>query len=136
MSWKHKHLSAYSNEQSELLQITQTNEPHCTILEDCTNVDTNISTNVVPIPCDIALELIGPSIWTLYFDGSRNKEGEGASCLLINPHGNKMKIACRLEFECMNNVAEYKALLQGLKKALDLNIKCIEVFRDSQIITR
>ena len=34
---------ADSNKQSELLQITQTDEPHCTILEDCTNVDTNNS---------------------------------------------------------------------------------------------
>ena len=32
-----------SNEQSELLQITQTDDPYYTILEDCTNVDTNIS---------------------------------------------------------------------------------------------
>ena len=47
-----------------------------------------------------------------------------------------MMIACRLEFECTNNVAEYEALLQGLRKALDLNIKCIEVFRDSQIVAR
>ena len=45
-------------------------------------------------------------------------------------------IACRLEFECTNNVAEYKALVQGLRKALNLNIKCIEVFRDSQIVSR
>ena len=29
---------ADSNEQSELLQITQDDEPHCTILEDCTNL--------------------------------------------------------------------------------------------------
>ena len=46
-----------------------------------------------------------------------------------------MKITCHLEFECTNNVAEYEALVQGLKKALDLNIKCIEVFEDSQIVT-
>ena len=45
-------------------------------------------------------------------------------------------IACRLEFECTNNVAEYEALLKGLRKALDLNIKCIEVFGDSQIVSR
>ena len=115
-----------SNEQSELLQITQTDEPHCTILEDCTNVDTNNSSEIVPIPYGFALELTDPSIWTLYFDGSRNKEGAGVGCLLIDPHSNKTKIACRLEFECTNNVAEYKALVQGLIKALDLNIKCIE----------
>ena len=84
---------AYSNEQSELLQITQTNEPHYTILEDYTNVDTNNSSEIVPIPCGFSLELTDPSIWTLYFDGSRNKEGAGASCLLIDPHGNKTMIA-------------------------------------------
>ena len=46
-----------------------------------------------------------------------------------------MRIACHLKFECTNNVVEYEALLQGLRKALDVNIKCIEVFRDSQIVT-
>ena len=127
---------ADSNEQSELLQITQTDEPHCTILEDCTNVDTNNSSEIVPIPCGFALELTDLNIWNLYFDGSRNKEGAGVGCLLINPHGNKTMITCHLEFECMNNVAKYEALVQGLKKALDLNIKCIEVFGDSQIVIR
>jgi hypothetical protein len=44
-----------SNKQSELLQITQTDEPHCTILEYCTNVDINNSSEIVPIPCGFAL---------------------------------------------------------------------------------
>ena len=88
------------------------------------------------MPCGFALELTDPSIWTLYFDGSKNKEGAGVGCLLIDPHGNKTMIACRLEFECTNNVAKYEALLEGLRKALDLNIKCIEVFGDSQIVAR
>ena len=126
---------ADSNEQPELLQITQTDEPHCTILEDCTNVDTKNSSEIVPIPCGFVLELTDPSISTLYFDGSRNKEGAGVGCLFINPHGNKTMIACCLEFECTNNVVEYEALIQGLRKALDLNIKCIEVFWDSQKVT-
>jgi ribonuclease HI len=43
-------------------------------------------------------------------------------------------IACLLEFKCTKNVANYKALVQGLRKALDLHVKCIEVFRDSQIV--
>ena len=51
-----------SNEQSKLLQITQTDEPHYTILEDCTNVDTNNSSETVPIPYGFALELTNPSI--------------------------------------------------------------------------
>ena len=57
-----------------------------------------------------------PNIWTLYFDGSTNKEGVGAGFLLIDPHGNRMMIACCLEFESTNNVVEYEALLQGLGK--------------------
>jgi ribonuclease HI len=125
-----------SYEQSKLLQITHTDEPHCTITKNCTNLDTNNSLDIVPIPCDFSLEVTDPSIWTLYFDGSKNKEGDHAGCLLIDPHGNKTMISCRVEFECTNNVLEYEALVQGLRKELDLKIKCIEVFEDSQIVVR
>ena len=45
-------------------------------------------------------------------------------------------ITLHLEVECTNNVAEYKALVQGLKKKLDLHVKCVEVFGDSQIVAR
>jgi hypothetical protein len=62
-------------------------------------------------------------IWSLYFDGSKSKEGAGAGCVIIDPSGNKTLIACRLEFECTNNTAEYEALLQGLRKSLDMNIQ-------------
>ena len=127
---------ADSNEQSELLQITQIDEPHCNILEDCKNVDTNNSSKIVPSPCEFALELTNPSIWTLYFDGSRNKEGAGVGYLLIDPHGNKTMIACRLEFECTNNVAKYEALIQGLRKAIDLKVKIIEVLGDSRLVIK
>jgi ribonuclease HI len=50
-------------------------------------------------------------IWSLYFDGSKCKEGAGASCIIIDLAGNKTLMACRLEFECTNNIAEYEALL-------------------------
>jgi hypothetical protein len=66
-------------------------------------------------------------IWSLYFDGSKSKEGAGVGCVLIDPAGNKTLIACWLEFECTNNTAEYEALLQGLIKALDLNIQNLTV---------
>jgi hypothetical protein len=46
-------------------------------------------------------------IWSLYFDGSKSKEGAGAGCIIIDPAGNKTLLTCRLEFECTNNVAEY-----------------------------
>jgi hypothetical protein len=43
-------------------------------------------------------------IWSLYFDGSKSHEGVSVGCLLIDPKGNKTFIACRLEFECTNNM--------------------------------
>ena len=108
------------NKQSELLHTTQIVKPHCNIVEDCTKSDTNNCKDLVSSSSNFLLELTDPNIWTLYFDRSRNKEGAGVGCLLIDLHGKKMMIACRLEFECTNNVAEYEALVQGLKKALDL----------------
>jgi ribonuclease HI len=74
--------------------------------------------------------------WTLYFDGSKSNEGAGAGCVLIDPSGNKTLMACRLEFDCTNNVAEYEALIQGLRKEIDLKIKGIRVVGDSEIVIK
>jgi ribonuclease HI len=72
----------------------------------------------------------------LYFDGSTSQEGSGEGCILIDPKGKQNFLSCRLEFECTNNTAEYEALIQGLNKAIDLNVKELKVFRDSEIIVR
>jgi len=57
-------------------------------------------------------------------------------CILIDPKGKHHFLFCRLEFECTNNTAEYEALVQGLKKVVDLNVKELKVLRDSEIIVR
>ena len=80
--------------------------------------------------------VVNSSTWTLYFDGAKSKEGAGASCLLVDPQGNKTCIACRMEFNCTNNAMEYEALIQGLKKAIDLNIEELITYGDSKIIVR
>jgi ribonuclease HI len=54
---------------------------------------------------------VNNEFWSLYFDGSKSREGVGVGCLLIDPKGNKTFISCRLEFNCTNNIAEYEALL-------------------------
>jgi ribonuclease HI len=43
-------------------------------------------------------------------------------------------LSYRLEFKCTNNTAEYEALVQELRKAIDLDIKGLKVFGDSKII--
>jgi hypothetical protein len=78
----------------------------------------------------------GNQIWSLYFDGSKSKEGAGTGCIIINSAGNKTLIACILEFECTNNTVEYEDLLQGLRKALDMNIQSLVVFGNSEIVVR
>jgi ribonuclease HI len=75
-------------------------------------------------------------IWTIYFDGSKSQEGSGAGCILIDPKGKRYFLSYRLESECTNNIIEYEALVQGLKKAIDLNVKELKVFGDSEIIIR
>jgi ribonuclease HI len=75
-------------------------------------------------------------IQSLHFDGSKSWEGAGVVCVLINLKGNKTFISCHLEFECTNNTIEYEALLQGLKKALDLDVQHLVVFSDSEIVVK
>jgi hypothetical protein len=72
--------------------------------------------------------------WTLYFDGSVMKTGVGAGLLFISPLGEHMRYALRLHFPTSNNVAEYKALLCGLRIAIETGIKCLDVRGDSQLV--
>ena len=60
--------------------------------------------------------------WTIHFDGSRQLEGSGAGVVLTSPRGDKICYVLRLMFPCTNNVAEYEALLHGLRVAKDMNL--------------
>jgi len=60
--------------------------------------------------------VVNNEFWALFFYGSKYNEGVEASCLLQDINGNKTMLAYRLEFQCTNKVAEYEALIQGLKK--------------------
>ena len=41
-----------------------------------------------------------------------------------------------LEFECTNNIAKYEALVQRLKRAIELNVTNLKDFDDSEIVVR
>jgi ribonuclease HI len=72
--------------------------------------------------------------WTLYFDGSVMKTGAGAGLLFVSPLGEHMRCAVRLHFPASNNMAEYEALLCGLKIAIELGVKRLDVRGDSQLV--
>jgi hypothetical protein len=65
--------------------------------------------------------------WTLYFDGSVMKTGAGAGMLFVSPLGEYMRYAIRLHFPASNNMAEYEALLCGLKIAIEIGVKRLDV---------
>ena len=54
----------------------------------------------------------------------------------MDPKKNKHFLSCRLEFECTNNTTEYEALVQGLKKAIELKVKNMKVYGDSEIVVK
>jgi ribonuclease HI/transposase InsO family protein len=72
--------------------------------------------------------------WTLYFDGSVMKTGVGAGLLFISPLGEHMRYAVCLHFPASNNMAEYEALLCGLRIAIETGIKRLDVRGDSQLV--
>jgi ribonuclease HI len=72
--------------------------------------------------------------WTLFFDGSVMKTGAGAGLLFVSPLGEHMRYAVRLHFPASNNMAEYEALLCGIKIAIELGVKRLDVRGDSQLV--
>ncbi|MBS2634281.1 reverse transcriptase-like protein, partial [Salmonella enterica subsp. enterica serovar 1,4,[5],12:i:-] len=50
------------------------------------------------------------------------------------PRGEHVRYVVRLNFPASNNMAEYEALLAGLKIALELGIKRLDIRGDSQLV--
>jgi ribonuclease HI len=63
----------------------------------------------------------------MYFDGSLMKTGAGAGLLFISPLGVHMRYIIRLHFPASNNVVKYKALVAGLRIAIELGVRHLDV---------
>ncbi|XP_074327382.1 uncharacterized protein LOC141665301 [Apium graveolens] len=72
--------------------------------------------------------------WLLFVDGSSTSNSGGARVILISPGGFKIQQALKFGFSATNNVAEYEALIAGLKLASDLEAEVIDIFGDSQLV--
>jgi ribonuclease HI len=77
---------------------------------------------------------IQPELWTMYFDGSLMKTGAGAGLLFISPLGKHLRYVLRLHFPASNNVAEYEALVNGLRIAIELGVRRLDARGDSQLV--
>ena len=72
--------------------------------------------------------------WTMYFDGSLNLDGARAGIYFISPSGDKLRYILHLHFRASNNTAEYEAALHGLRIAIELGVKCLQVYSDSALM--
>jgi ribonuclease HI len=72
--------------------------------------------------------------WIMYFDDSVMKEGAGVGLVFISPFGVRMEYLVRLDFPASNNTAEYEALINGLRIAVELRIKRLEIRGDSELV--
>jgi ribonuclease HI len=77
---------------------------------------------------------IQPELWTMYFDGSLMKTGAGAGVLFISPLGKHLRYVLCLHFPTSNNVAEYEALVNGLRIATELGVRRLDARGDSQLV--
>ncbi|XP_074337434.1 uncharacterized protein LOC141674623 [Apium graveolens] len=75
-----------------------------------------------------------PKAWTLFVDGSSTTSSGGAGVILIGPEGFKIHQALKFSFSVTNNLAEYEALLAGIRLAIELEKKVLEICGDSQLV--
>ena len=67
----------------------------------------------------------------MYFDGSLMKKGTGAGLVFVLPLGVRMSCMVRIHFPFSNYVAEYEALINSLRIAIELGIRWLDIRGDS-----
>ena len=73
--------------------------------------------------------------WSIYTDGSSNKQAGGAGIVLISPEGDTIECMVRLDFPATNNESKYEALIAGLDLAKAAGAASVVIYCDSQVIT-
>ncbi|XP_027171637.1 uncharacterized protein K02A2.6-like [Coffea eugenioides] len=72
--------------------------------------------------------------WRLFFDGAANFFGVGIGAVLVSLEGKHYPGAANLQFACTNNMAEYEACIFGLKMALEMEVRELIAFSDSDLL--
>ena len=71
--------------------------------------------------------VVDQEYWMMYFSGSLMKRGASMGLVFISPLRVCMRYMVRLHFLSSNNVAEYEALINGLRIAIELGIRCLNI---------
>ncbi|GMH21682.1 hypothetical protein Nepgr_023524 [Nepenthes gracilis] len=78
--------------------------------------------NVV-LPLESAKQYVGVPEWVLHVDKLSTDTDSSAGVVLRTPDGFEVKYSLKLDFSATNNVAEYEALLAGLRLAKECSAK-------------
>ena len=70
----------------------------------------------------------------MYFVGSLMKKGIGMGLVFVSPLGVCMRYMVRIHSPSSNNVAKYEALINGLRIAIELGIRRLDVRGNSQLV--
>ena len=70
----------------------------------------------------------------MFFDGANTQASAGVGVVLISPSNKTIHLSYKLDFKTTNNIAEYEALLLGVKAAKEMGIMCLNIFGDVDII--
>jgi ribonuclease HI len=78
--------------------------------------------------------MLEPEVWVMHFDGSKQHQGSGDGLTLKSLTGEELQYVLHIHFEATNNMAEYEALLHGLRIAKEIGIKHIICGGDSDLV--
>ena len=62
----------------------------------------------------------------MYFDGASTQSSAGTGVVLISPSKENIHLFYKLDFKTTNNIAEYEALLLGVKDAKEMGIMLLQ----------
>ena len=70
----------------------------------------------------------------MYFDGASTQISAGVGVVLISSSKENIHLSYKLDFKTTNNIAEYEALLLGVKATKEMGIMCMNIFGDADLI--
>jgi len=72
--------------------------------------------------------------WEMHFDGAVKRDGAGAGVVVVSPEKHILPYLFVLTQLCSNNVAEYQTLPLDLQMAIEMGIKELNIYGDSQLV--
>ena len=70
----------------------------------------------------------------MFFDGANTQASASAGIVLISPSKETIHLSYKMDFKTTNNIAEYEALMLGVKAVKEMGIMCIKIFGFADLI--